>query len=329
LSIEITLACGAYDRTLALRDGRVVPEGVKLNYLPLVPEEIFYRQLRFREFQVSEMSMANYMILQSRGDNPFVAIPVFPSRYFRHGFIWVNAAAGVERPEDLRGKRMGVPEYHMTATLWIRGFLEDEYGVRPQDMHWFEGGENQPGRPSRLDVSAPPGVTIEHIPSHRTLNEMLVSGEIDALMAARYPTAFAEGNPAVRRLFPNYAEVEREYHRRTRNFPIMHCIALRRDVYEAHPWLAASLYKAFQRAKEICLAEMQETSALPLMLPWLLEDLDRTRATIGPDFWPYGLEASRHDVETLARYAHAQGLTARALTAEELFAPNTLSESRV
>lgn len=329
MAIRITLACGDYDRTRALRDGRVVPEGVELNYIPLLPEEIFYRQLRFREFEVSEMSMANYMILQSRGDNPFVAIPIFPSRYFRHGFVWVNAASGIERAEDLRGKRMGAPEYHMTATLWIRGFLEDDYGVRPADMHWFEGGENEPGRPSRLDVAAPRGVSIEHIGNARTLNDMLVAGEIDALMAARYPTAWIEGNPAVRRLFPNYGEVERDYYRRTHNFPIMHCVALRRDVHEAHPWLAVSLYKAFQQAKAICLAEMWETGALPLALPWLLEHLDQARATVGPDFWPYGFEASRHDVEALARYANSQGLTERPITAEELFAPSTLNESRM
>src|SRR5579875_2849313 len=229
MAVSIAFACGDYDRTRALRDGRVVADGIDLTYVPLIPEELFFRQIRFREFEAAELSFANTIILQSRGESPFVALPVFPSRFFRHGFIWVSARSGITRPEELRGKRIGVPEYHLTAAVWLRGALEDDFGLRPEDVHWLEGGLNEPHRQSRLEVR-PEGVRIEPIPAGRTLNEMLVAGELDAVMAARYPRAFEAGDPAVRRLFPDYPSVERDYYRRHRNFPIMHCVVLRRDV---------------------------------------------------------------------------------------------------
>lgn len=328
MAVAIAFACGDYDRTRALRDGRVRADGIDLTYVPLVPEELFFRQIRYREFEAAELSFANYIILHSRGDCPFVGLPVFPSRFFRHGFLWVNAASGVGRPEELRGRRVGVPEYHLTASVWVRGALEDDHGLHPEDVHWFEGGLNEANRTSRLEVR-PTGVRIDPIPEGRTLNDLLVAGELDAVMAARYPAAFEAGHPAVRRLFPDYGRVEREYYRRHRNFPIMHCVVLRRDVYEAHPWVAASLVKALTRAKAIALAEMWDTGALPLALPWSLEQVEELRLLMGSDFWPYGFEANRHDIETLIEYLRRQKLLDREVRAEELFAANTLVEAKL
>lgn len=327
--LRITLACGDYDRVRPLRDGRIAPDGVVLEHTVLPSRRIFHEQVRFRRWDVSEMSLGSYLTLASRaedpGDNPFVAIPVFTSRYFRHGFIWTNTTRGVERPEDLKGRRIGVPDYHMTAAIWMRGMLCDDYGVRAQDVHWLTGGLNEPGSTDRIELDHSPGIRVEPVPQDRALDELLTSGEIDALMAALPPRSFERGDPRVRRLFADHAAVERDYYRRRRNFPIMHCVALRREVHEDHPWLARSLFDAFSEAKDLCLRELDAPGALPVTLPWLTDFLAEVRAVLGPDFWPYGVGPNRHDLETLVRYSEEQGLLARPLSVDELFAPSTVS----
>jgi 4,5-dihydroxyphthalate decarboxylase len=327
--LNFTLACSAYDRIHALVDGTVVPEGLDLNFIPLEVEEIFWRQLRHQEFDGSEMSFSSYTMARSRGDERFIAIPVFTSRFFRHSCVYINVHKGISRPEDLQGKTVGVPEYQMTAAVWLRGIFQHEYGVRPHDIHWRSGGEETPGREEKLRLQLPPDVDYRAIPPDKTLSEMLDKGEIDALFTARTPSCFLGGSPNVRRLFDNYAEVEKEYYLKTRIFPIMHAIVIKRTMYEANPWVAMSLYKAFSASKNLVLQNMRHTFALHTTLPWLMSYVDETRKLMGDDWWPYGIERNRQTVEALCAYSYEQGLSERHMRVEELFAPETFDEFRI
>ncbi|MBI4494976.1 MAG: ABC transporter substrate-binding protein [Chloroflexi bacterium] len=327
--LSLTLACGDYDRTRALRFGLIQPEGIDLNYLCQVVEETFWRMARFRDFDAAEMSMSSYLVRRAKGIDDFIALPVFPSRFFRHGYYFVNAAAGIERPEQLIGRKMGVPEYQITAAVWMRGILEHDYGVAPRDLRWYAGGLYEPGRVEKQHISLPEGVHLESIPADRTLSDMLATGEIDALITARAPSTFGDGSGRVRRLFPNYREVERDYFRRSGIFPIMHTLVVKRELVEAHPWVAQNLYKAFCQAKDDFARTFEDDSALRVMLPWTLAELEETRALMGDDFWPYGLEPNRHTLETLISYALEQGLIAQRLELESLFAPSTLEGYRI
>lgn len=322
-TLRLTLACGPYDRTEALRSGVVRPEGIDLVYVPIQsPPEIFARMITTQAFDASEMSCAHYLIHRGKGDFPFVAIPVFPSRMFRHGYIFVNSNAGIRSPEDLEGKRVGVPEYSQTAAVWIRGWLADEYSLRPESIRWFSGGVNAPGRPDTL-VNVPNApVSITRV-ADRTLNDMLVDGSLDGLIGARKPAAFGR-DPRVRRLLPNYRELERDYYRETGIFPIMHTVVLRESLYREQRWVAESLYKAFAQAKEWCLAQMRFSSSLRYTLPWLHAELEDMGEIFGADPWPYGLEQNRKTLETLVRYLVEQGLLRETLALEEVFAPLTL-----
>jgi 4,5-dihydroxyphthalate decarboxylase len=323
-ALPITLACWDYDRTRALADGTVRPDGVALNYLNLPVEETFFRMARFREFDACEMSMSSYCATLSADEPPFIALPVFPSRFFRHSCIFVSAASGITEPAQLIGRRVGVPEYQMTAPVWIRGILSDEHGVPPSSVEYFSGGEEQPGRVDKLKIDLPPSIRVTPIGPGKTLSRMLADGEIDALHTARAPSTFYSEPDRVRRLFPDYVERERDYFRRTGIFPIMHVVALRRDVWRANPWVAQSLYKAFVASQRIIYAGLQETAALKTMLPWQTSVVEETRREMGDDWWPYGLERNRHGLETFLRYHHEQGLSKRLLSPEELFAPQTL-----
>jgi 4,5-dihydroxyphthalate decarboxylase len=328
MSVPITLACERYDRTEALRDGRVRPAGVDLTYLPQQVEETFFRMARFREFDAAEMSLSSYVISLTR-DAPFIAMPVFPSRLFRHSGIYVSANSGIEKPTDLVGRQVGVAEYQLTANVWIRGILADEYGVPVEAVTYRTGGLHQPGRPEKLAVALPPEVRIEPIGPGQTLSDMLASGEIDALYTPRTPESFARGDTGVRRLFDPSGPAEVEYYRRTGIFPIMHVLVLRRDVYERNRWLARSLYDALEQAKALCEQGMDETAAARYMLPWLHDEVARTRAVLGEDYWPYGLERNREVLATFLRYSYDQGLASRPLEPEELFAPETLESTIV
>jgi len=297
--LHLTVACGDYDRTKALQDGSVQPEGIRLNYLPLQAEEIFWRMSGHKEFDASEMSLSNQITMVSRGNAPFVAIPVFPSRFFRHSCIFINTDSGIEKPQDLKGKKVGVPEYSITAAVWIRGFLSDEYGVRAQDVQWFVGGQEEPGRKERVRLTLPPEIKVTPIPDDKTLNGMVESREIDGLISARSPSCFVQGSPKIHRLFPNYKEVEIDYYKRTKIFPIMHVLVIKKEIYERNPWVARSLYKAFCQAKDRAIQTLQISNPLPLTLPWLLAEMDLLKSTFGSDWWPYGIEPNRHILETL------------------------------
>ena len=327
--LKITLACWNYDRTRALADGSVQPEGIDLNYLNLPVEETFFRMLRQREFEAAEMSLSSYTVSLFSKDRPFIAIPAFPSRFFRHSCIYVNAASGIREPRDLVGKRVGNPEYQMTAPAWIRGILSDEYNVPARSVTYFTGGEEEPGRPEKIKLDLPPEIRVRRIGENQTLSAMLANGEIDALYTARTPSSYAGGGGRVKRLFEDYAGVEKDYYRRTRIFPIMHTVVIRRDVYEQYPWAAQSLYKAFCAAQRETYRDLEETAALKIMLPWAMAHFEEARRELGDDYWAYGFERNRDTLATFLRYHHEQGLSKKLLLPEELFAPETLESFKI
>jgi len=325
----LTVGCGDYDRTHALQTGAVEAEGITLNYIPLQSEEVFWRMGHYREFDVSEMSLSNHITMIGRGNSPFVGIPIFPSRFFRHSSVYYNVESGIKKPEDFKGKKVGTPEFAMTAGVWIRGFFNDDYRVRTQDMKWFLGGQEEPGRKERVKLELPPEISVQSIPDDRTLNSMLEAGEIDALISARSPSCLANGSGKVQRLFPNYKEVEIEYYQRTKIFPIMHILVVRKDVYERHPWVARSLYKAFYEAKDRAMQTMHISNSHACTLPWLSWEREQLREIFGPDWWPYGIEANRHVLESLIRYMGEQGLLAKPVSVEDIFAPNVIGEFKL
>lgn len=322
--LRLTMAAVNYDRFAALRDGRVPIEGIDLEMLPMEVEEIFYRQARYAEFDVSEMSLSTYVLSMDRESFPYIAIPVFPSRYFRHQTMFVHADSRIEHPGDLRGKRVGVPEYQITAGVWQRGILADDHGVEPKDIAWFSGGVEQPGRVEKQRITLPDDVVVTPIGPGQTLSGMIASGELDAVLTAHVPEAFYR-HERVRRLFPDYKTVEQDYFRRTRIFPIMHLVVVRRSVLEREPWIARSLLKAFEQALGVARDDLMYRSSLKVMLPWLADHVEETVAALGEDYWTYGIEPNRHVLETFLRYSHEQGLAARRYEPEEIFAPSTVS----
>jgi len=275
------------------------------------------------------MSLSSYTVSLFKPEKPFIAIPVFPSRFFRHSCIYVNADAGIREPKDLIGKRIGTPEYQMTAPVWIRGILAEHYGVPVDSVTYVTGGEEEPGRPEKLKLDLPPNIKIEQIGPTQTLSQMLLDGEIDALHTARMPSTFLTGKGKVKRLFPDFEAVEREYFRQTGIFPIMHTVVIRREVYEANRWVAQSLYKAFVQAQQIAYQNLKETAALKIMHPWLLGNMEKVVEEMGEDFWAYGFENNRKTLETFLRYHHESGLSKTLLKPEDLFAPETFEAFKI
>jgi 4,5-dihydroxyphthalate decarboxylase len=321
MNIPLTIAAGAYDRTAALRDGRVRPEGLDITWLPLKVEEIFWRMMRHREFDVSELSFSGYVVRRARGLHDLTAIPVFLSRSFRHNIVYVSERSGITRPEELAGRRIGVPEYQMTAAVWVRAFLQDDYGVDPKGVEWHQGGLEKWGR-KPFEPVEPDGVTIVPTPEGKTLGGMLVDGEIDALISPRVPSVHRPGT-GVRRLFDDASAAARDYYARTQVFPVMHTVAIRTELVDAHPWLPYTLLNAFTAAKEHAIRDLEDTTAHHITLPFLHDHVDETRELMGRDFWAYGLEANRGTLETFLGAAHRQGLTDRVLRPEELFPEST------
>lgn len=319
--LHLSISTGDYDRVRAIKDGRVPVQGCAVTYLTPPLEELFVRALIGAEFDACEVSFSSYLIALSRGKTPYRALPVFLSRVFRHSAFYVRADRGIARPEDLRGKRVGVPEYQMTAALWARGLLEDEYGVKPSEIEWCNGGLEQPGRSEKLALDLPPDVTLTPIGPGETLSAMLATGALDALVTPRTPSCFGKV-PQVGRLFPDYRTAERAYAKKSGLFPIMHVLAVREELLRAHPWLASSLFAAFRQAKDIAIRELEEIGAYNVTVPWLAEELKDIRAVLGEDYWPYGLAKNRASIEAALRYSHAQGLSARRLTIEEAFVPD-------
>lgn len=313
-NLSLNIACWDYDRTRPLMDGRIKPEGIDLSFTCLRPQETFVRQVQHRQFDVSEFSLSYLVFLRSRGAFPYFGIPVFLSRFFRHSCVYINTQAGVHSPEDLAGKMIGVPWYPMTAAVWMRSFLQHDYGLAPEKTHWVYAEDVFPWTP-------PPILDLTRLAPGQSLDQMLESGEIAALLTARQPVPFENGSERVARLFPNYRAVEEEYFRRTRLFPIMHTVIVRQEILAKHPWVAASLFRAFDQAKQLCYRDLHEGDALKFALPWLVDEAERTERMMGKDFWPYGLAANRHVIQSLVRYSYEQGLAACELPIEELFIP--------
>jgi 4,5-dihydroxyphthalate decarboxylase len=320
-NLKLTLACWDYDRTRPLMDGRVKPEGIDLDIAVLRPRQTFQRMLDNREFEVSELSLASYTALKGRGDCPLVAVPVALSKVFRHSCIYVRTGAGIATPGDLKGKRVGTSQWSSTGLVFMRGMLQHDYGVAARDMHWFMGGLNSFVEPPLIPLDLPKEIRLDFLSGQATLEQMFAAGELDALLSLYIPNLFLQGAPTIARLFPNYKEIEQDYYRRTRIFPIMHTVVLREDVYRAHPWAARSIYRAFVEARDLAVDGLYDTDALRLALPWLIDHVEETRRVFGKDFWAYGLEPNRPTFEAIGRYVHEQGLSPRVVSADELFAP--------
>ncbi len=326
--LPLTLGCWNYDRTSALLDGRVRIEGVDLRAIPLRIEELFYRVFHNHEFDITEMSLSAYMMAVENEPWEYVAIPVFLSRIFRHSAIYVRADAGIRTPADLRGKRVGVPEYTQTAGITARGILEDEYGVKPSELRWFNGGLEELGRKEKFPLNLADGVVVAAA-NEKSLSQMLLDGELDALISASAPSCYSPDGPVVR-LFPDFRERERAYYVKTGIFPIMHTVGIRRRLVEEHPWLPVSVAKAFLHAKNLCLDDIDGTAgANKATVPWLFADVEEAKTLMGRDWWPYGIDANRRSLEAAATWSHRQGLTGRRMRPEELFAPSTHGEFKI
>jgi 4,5-dihydroxyphthalate decarboxylase len=327
--LRLSFSCWNYDRMRALFDGSVTAEGIDLIPMTHVVEETFFRMARHREFDVAEMSLSSYTVSLSRPEKPFVAIPVFPSRMFRHGFIFVSAKSGIREPKDLVGKRVGTPEYQLTAPVWIRGILEDEYGVDAASPTYYAGGLFEAGRVEKISLNLPAKFRLQNINPSQTLSELIETGELDAIQAPHPPSTFYSAPDKVKRLIENYVEVERAYFRKTRIFPIMHTIAIRRELYEANRWIAQSLYKAFAAAQKKAYDALHHQEAYTTMLPWQMAHVEEAQREFGEDWWAYGLEPNRHVLDTFLRYHHAQGLSPKRLQPDDLFAPETFESFKV
>jgi 4,5-dihydroxyphthalate decarboxylase len=327
--IPLTLACGDYDRTRAIKDGRVQVEGCAVTYLPLEPEEIFHRAFKHQEFDVCELSFSSYLRTVDAGTSPYTGIPAFVSRIFRHSGIYIRTDRSIRAPADLKGRLIGLPEYQITAVVWLRGLMQDEYGVKPTDIRWRQGGIEEPGRTERTPLKPIPGLDLKPIPPAKTLSAMLEEGELDAMFSARAPSCFTRGAANVGRLFPDYRSVEKEYYRKTGMFPIMHLMGIKRDIAERHPWLPASLYKAFCQAKSFAMRDVREVNALPITLPWLVAEAEETGKLMGEDFWRYGVHENAAEIEALTRYSYEQGLVERKLRVEDLFPASVIEVSKI
>jgi len=324
-TLELSIAVGPYDRMRPLIDGEVRIDGVDPVIMTFTPEEMFFRAFRHAEFDVCELSMSSQVVKVARGENAYVGVPVFPSRAFRHTSIYVRRDR-ITRPEDLKGRRIGVPEYQLTANVWARAILHDDHGVAPSDVTWVQGGIDEPGRPEKIALTLPPSIRVEAAPEGDTLSAMLDRGDLDAFIGPRPPSS---RHPGVGWLFADPTAAAKDYFRRTRVFPIMHVLGVRRTLVDRHPWLPAALLKAFEASKALAVQRLGDTSATKVTLPFVEEQLKAARELLGDDFWPYGVARNRHVVEAFLRHHHAQGLSSRPVGVDEMFHPTTFEVSQL
>ena len=327
--LDLSIAVGDYDRVRPLIDGAVGIDGVAPLFMTLEPEEVFFRAFRHAEFDIAELSLSSFTVRTARGDNPYVGVPVFLSRAFRHSGIYVRTDRGIRAPADLKGRKVGLAEYQLTANVWIRAFLDDDFGLTPASVEWVRGGIEEPGRPEKIAIHLPADVRLTEAPPGRSLSEMLLAGEIDALIGPRTPSAMAVSGSTVGWLFPDPRAAAIDSYRRTGNFPIMHLIGVRSTLVERHPWLPAAVLKAFERAKAVAFARLADTSASKVMLPFLDQQLTEAQALLGPDPWPYGVEANRRCLEYFLAQHHRQGLSDRLVPLSDLFPPSTFETARI
>lgn len=325
--LNLSVAIGDYDRNRPLIDGAVQMDGVDPVFMTLSPEEIFFRAFKTADFDICELSLSSSTVKTAEGNFPYVGIPAFLSRCFRHTCIYVRTDR-IKKPQDLKGKRMGLPEYQLTAMVWARALLEDEFGVKPSDITWVRGGIANPGRPEKIKLNLPKDVKLEAALEGKTISGMLASGEIDAFMAPRAP-ALPANTPNVGWLFPDPEAAAKDYYQRTRIFPIMHIVGVRKTLAEKHPWLPAAVFKAFEQSKAIAVERLRDVSAVKVTLPFIEERVLEAQALMGEDYWSYGVPANRHVLETFFRHHHSQGLSPKLVTPEDLFHPATLETVKI
>lgn len=321
--LNLSIAVRDYDRTRPLSDGLAQIDGVDPVFMALGPEEIFFRAFRHAEFDICELSLSSFTVKTAQGNCPYVGVPAFVSRAFRHNAIYVRVDR-IKKPADLKGKTIGVPEYQLTANVWARAILQDDHGVKPSDIRWIRGGIFEAGRLEKIAITLPRDVKLEDAPADRTLSDMLGAGEIDGVIGPRVPTPFERGDPNVGWLFSDPVAAAKDYYKRTGIFPIMHLIGVRRELAAQHPWLPAAVFKAFERSKAVAVESLSDTSSSKVTLPFIEERVIEARALMGDDFWSYGVDKNRKTLETFLRHHHAQGLSSRLVEVEELFHPGTL-----
>jgi 4,5-dihydroxyphthalate decarboxylase len=326
--LKLSVAIGDYDRMRPLVDGLVQIDGVDAQIMLLEPEEIFFRAFRHADFDICELSLSSYCVKTAAGSSAYIAVPVFPSRAFRHTSVYVRTDR-IKSPSDLRGRRVGVPEYQLTANIWVRLFLEEDFAIRPSDLTWIRGGYDHPGRIEKISLDLPPDVVVENAGADVTISDLLARGDLDAVIGPRAPSCFERGHPHVGYLFADPQQTATDWYRRTQIFPIMHTLGIRKALAESHPWLPVAVYKAFERSKAIALGKLADTSATKVTLPFVEEQLRAARRLMGDDFWAYGLEPNRHVLNRFLERHHAEGLSGRQLTAEELFHPASLELHKV
>lgn len=326
-NVHLSVAISDYDHVKDFLTGYVRAEGIEITYLNLVHEEIFYRFIKFREWDVSEISFAKYVSLISQDDNSLVAIPVFPSRAFRLSSIYIHRDGGIRKPEDLAGKKVGIPEWAQTASVYTRGYLMHQIGIPLEKIDWYQAGVNDPGRAEKVALKIPAGVRYTPVPD-RSLTDLLLSKYLDAVMTARPPQAFLDGHPEIIRLFPDFIAVEEAYWRDTGIFPIMHVVVIRAGVLQQYPWVAMNLFKALEEAKRRSIERALDVAATRFPIPWGFEFANRAVKVFGKDYWPYGIAPNRTTLEAFLQYAYEQGVCHRRLKPEELF-PETVQSSFV
>jgi 4,5-dihydroxyphthalate decarboxylase len=326
--LKLSVAVGDYDRTRALIGGAVAIDGVEPVFMTLVPEEIFFRAVRAAEFDICELSLSSYTMKTAQGNSPYIAVPAFLSRTFRHNAVYVRTDR-VQKPADLKGRKVGVPEYQVTANVWVRAFLEDDYGVKPTDIHWIRGGIEEPGRREKLALKLPAGVRLDDAPAGATISALLEAGEIDGFIAPRPPKMAVQGPPNIGWLFADPVAAAKDYFKRTGFFPIMHVLGIRRELAERHPWLPGAVFKAFVQAKALAVQRLADTAAPSVSLPFVEETLKDARAAMGEDFWSYGVEPNRKVLDYFLGQHHAQGLSSRRVGVDELFHPATYETFKV
>ena len=326
--LRLSLAIGDYDRIRPIADGTVKIDGVDPVMSILDPEEIFFRAFKYADFDICELSLSSFTVKTANGDCPYVGLPIFPSKAFRHTSVYIRKDRGIAKPEDLKGRRIGLPEYQLTANVWVRVILE-EYGVRPSDVTWVRGGYEDPSREEKITLKLPVDVRLESLPAGATLSSALADGSIDAVVGPRAPSCFVQGHPQVGRLWEDPVAAASEWYQKHRIFPIMHILGIRKDVAERNRYLPGALMKAFEEAKRVALEKLSNTAATKVTLPFVEERLAHARALMGDDFWSYGLEANRAQLDVFLAAHHAQGLSSRRVAPEELFHPASLESFKL
>lgn len=327
--LQLSIAVGNYDRMRPLVDGEVQIDGVDPVFMLQDPEEIFFRAFRHADYDICELSLSSYSVKTAAGTSPYIAVPVFPARAFRHTSVYIRADRGINKPDDLKGKRIGVPEYQLTANVWVRLFLEEEYGVKPSDVIWVRGGYEDPTRVEKITLKLPEGVSLQNAPEGETISSLLASGEIDGVIGPRAPSCFDRGHPQVKYLFDDPHKSAADWYARTKLFPIMHTLGIKRELADRHLWLPGAITKAFEKSKAMALARLSDTSATKVTLPFIEDQLRAARKLMGDDFWSYGFAKNEHVLNRFLVQHHAEELSSRRLEARELFHPASLESFKI